>query len=117
MAPSRTVAIATLASISAIAIYLIFLIPPSSIDLFPESISAYDKGAYPDGVSLRKHYTGIPLLDRIFAAYGGFFALVVDGKDPAIWLFCVWFLPQLCSVLTFCYWEADRARKGSFASR
>ncbi|KAI0084385.1 hypothetical protein BDY19DRAFT_536251 [Irpex rosettiformis] len=117
MAPSKSTAIATLALISALAIYLVFLIPPSSADLVPEALSAYDNGAYPDGLYLRKHYTGIPILDRIFSAYGGFFALVVDGRDQAMWLFCVWFLPQLCGVLIFCYWEADRAQKGALASR
>ncbi len=117
MGTSTSAVIISLAAISAFAVYIIFLIPPSSVDLFPQSILAYDKGAYPDGLSLRKHYTGISLLDRVFTAYGGFFALVVDGRDPATWLFCVWFLPQLCGVLVFCYWEAGRVNKGGFASR
>ncbi|KAI0687827.1 hypothetical protein BC835DRAFT_1419661 [Cytidiella melzeri] len=117
MVASKAPAILTLATTSLLAAYLIFVIPPSSVDLFPQSTLAYEKGSYPDGLSLRRHYTGIYILDRILTAYGGFFALVVDGRDVATWLFCLWFLPQLTGVLVFCYWEAGRVRKGGFAAR
>jgi hypothetical protein len=117
MATSQTLTKVTLGAISLLAVYLIFLIPPSSVDLFPQSTLAYDAGTYPDGLALRRHYTGLYLLDRVLAGFGGFFALVADGTDVAIWLFCVWFLPQLCAVLVFSYWEAGRVRNGGLVAR
>lgn len=98
------------ATISWVAIVLIFLIPPSSQILFPAFTFARQTGAYPDGLPLRRRYTGISVLDFVFTGLAGFFSAAVDGKDEATYLFCLWFLPQLCGILTFCYWEAGRAQ-------
>ncbi|KAF7790140.1 hypothetical protein EIP86_001092 [Pleurotus ostreatoroseus] len=67
-------------------------------------------GSYPDGLPLRRSYTGITILDFVFTGLAGFFSAAVDGKDEATCLFCLWFLPQLSGILTFCYWEAGRAK-------
>lgn len=113
-APPRSKSTATIlfASISCLAIILIFVIPPSSKILFPAFDQVRATGAYPDGVPIRREYTGNVILDFIFTGLAGFFSAAVDGKDEATRRFCLWFLPQLCGVLVFCYWEAGRA-KGS----
>ena len=101
---------AWLEAISCLAVILIFLIPPSSQILFPAFTLARQTGSYPDGLPLRRSYTGITVLDFVFTGLAGFFSAAVDGKDEATCLFCLWFLPQLSGILTFCYWEAGRAK-------
>ena len=94
------------------AILLIFVIPPSSQTLIPAFYRAWETGFYPDGLPLRRSYIGITIVDLIFMAYGGFFGAAVDGNDEATHRFCLWFLPQLCTLLVFAYWEAGRAKSG-----
>ncbi|KIP05047.1 hypothetical protein PHLGIDRAFT_168220 [Phlebiopsis gigantea 11061_1 CR5-6] len=84
--------------------------------LIPAFYHAWKTGFYPDGLPLRRSYTGIVPLDLIFVAYGGFFGAAVDGNDEATHQFCLWFLPQLCTLLVFAYWEAGRARSGLIQS-
>lgn len=98
------------------AVILIFAIPPSSQKLIPAFYHAWKTGFYPDGLPLRRTYTGIALVDLVFMAYGGFFGAAVDGNDEATHRLCLWFLPQLCAMLIFAYWEAGRARSGIIKS-
>lgn len=102
-------------ALCAVAVVLIFAIPSFSLVLLPAAVDAWKTGRLPDGLPLRKFYTGFMPLDVVFMAYGGIFSAAVDGRDEATHLFCVWFLPQLCTVLLFTYWEAGRARGGLVA--
>ncbi|GJE93573.1 hypothetical protein PsYK624_097320 [Phanerochaete sordida] len=99
-------------SLCALAVVLIFAIPPSSLVLIPTAAEAWKTGWLPDGLPLRRFYTGFVPLDFIFMVYGGVFGAAVDGTDEATHRFCMWFLPQLCTVLLFTYWEAGRAKSG-----
>ena len=94
---------------SCLAIYLIFLIPPSSKVLFPTFDYVHEHGQYPDGVPVEREYTGIGWLDHTLTGLGGFFSAAVDGKDEATRLFTVWFVAQLSVVLVFAFWESGRA--------
>lgn len=96
---------------------LIYLIPPSTQILFPAFQHVRDTGTYPDGLTIRRNYTGIRLLDEVFTGLAGFFSAAVDGEDEATRMFCLWFLPQLCGILVFLYWEAGRATSRSLVSR
>ena len=109
--PKSTSLIASLfVSISVLAVVLIYLIPPSSKILFPAFDYVQATGAYPDGVTIRRKYTGNVVLDYIFTGLAGLFSAAVDGNDEATHMFCLWFMPQLCGVLVFCYWEAGRGK-------
>lgn len=87
---------------------LIYLLPPSTHILFPAFEHVRETGKYPDGLSIRRTYTGVKALDEIFTGLAGFFSAAVDGKDEATRMFCLWFLPQLSVILVFLYWEAAR---------
>lgn len=105
-------AVHALAAISTLAVILIFLIPPSSLTLVPAAAYAWQTGFYPDGFPLRRKYTGFAPMDLVLMIYGGAFSAATDGNDEATHRFCLWFLPQLCSLLVFTYWEAGRAKQG-----
>ena len=92
---------------------LIYLIPPSTDILFPAFQHVRDTGTYPDGLKIRRSYTSIPALDEMFTGLAGFFSAAVDGHDDATRMFCLWFIPQLCSVLVFLYWEAGRVSRSN----
>jgi hypothetical protein len=104
--------VSLLSFLSFLAIVLIFIIPPSSLVLIPAASHAWKTGYYPDGLPLRRSYTGFMPLDLVFMVYGGVFGAAVDGNDEATRMFCLWFLPQLCTILAFSYWEAGRAQSG-----
>ncbi|EKM51197.1 uncharacterized protein PHACADRAFT_151791 [Phanerochaete carnosa HHB-10118-sp] len=110
--PPKVPATSFLWSLCILAVVLIFIIPPSSLVLIPTAVSAWKTGWLPDGLPLRRFYTGFVPLDFIFMVYGGVSGAAVDGNDEATHLFCLWFLPQLCTVLLFTYWEAGRAKSG-----
>ena len=94
---------------SCLAIYLIFLIPPSADVLFPTFDHVHAHGEYPDGLPIERVYTGNAVLDHILTGLAGFFSLAVDGKDEATRLFTMWFIVQLAGVLVFSFWESGRA--------
>ena len=112
MIPPRVSVTTFLWSLSVLALVLIFVIPPSSLILIPTAANAWKTGWLPDGLPLRRFYTGFSPLDLVFMVYGGVFGAAVDGNDEATHLFCLWFLPQLSTVLLFTYWESGRARSG-----
>lgn len=91
---------------------LIYLTPPSTQILFPAFEHVRKTGTYPDGLTIRRTYTGVRVLDEIFTGLAGFFSAAVDGQDEATRMFCLWFLPQLLPVLAFLYWEATRTTEG-----
>ncbi|KIP02313.1 hypothetical protein PHLGIDRAFT_122568 [Phlebiopsis gigantea 11061_1 CR5-6] len=92
---------------------LIYLIPPSADVLFPAFQYVRDTGTYPDGLEIRRSYTGVTVLDEMCTGLAGFFSAAVDGHDEATRMYCLWFLPQLVSILVFLYWEASRVSRSS----
>ncbi|KAI0681857.1 hypothetical protein BC835DRAFT_1425164 [Cytidiella melzeri] len=94
---------------------MIYLIPPSTRALFPAFAQVRETGFYPDGLPVRRTYTGVYILDEVFTGLAGLFSAASDGRDPATHMFCLWFLPQLCAVLVFIYWEAGRVAGTSFS--
>jgi hypothetical protein len=86
-------------TLSMAAFVLIYLLPPSTHTLFPAFAYVRTKGRYPDGTLIRRMYTGIGWLDEVFIGLAGFFGATVDGKDEATRIFCLWFIPQLCTIL------------------
>ena len=100
-----------LAATSVLAVIQIYLIPPSQT-LFAAFAVVRKTGLYPDGLVVRRRYIGVSALDEIFTGLAGFFSAAADGRDTATHLFCLWFLPQLCGLLVFLYWEAGKAEKG-----
>lgn len=85
--------------------------PALKNDLFPILTKAIRDGESPDGIPLRKSFTGNRGVDTLLAALTSFFTALLDGSDEAEatkW-FTVWFLPQCSAVLAFWYWEAGRA--------
>lgn len=109
---SKSLASWLLAATAVVAFFFIYLIPPSSQTLFDAFTQVRLTGSYPDGLSVRRTYIGIPALDEMFTGLAGFFSAATDGRDLATHLFCLWFLPQLCGVLVFIYWEAGKTKKG-----
>ena len=103
-----------LTSIFALAMIMIYLIPPSSQVLFPAFAQVRETGFYPDGLPVRRTYTGIYVIDEMCTGLAGLFSAASDGRDFATHLFCLWFLPQLCAVLTFIYWEAGKVDSRQF---
>lgn len=110
--PRNPSAVYVLGLLACLAVVLIFAIPPSSQVLIPAAAYAWKTGWYPDGLPLRRSYTGFVPLDLVFMVYGGVFGAAMDGNDEATHRFCIWFLPQLCTLLVFTYWEAGRSRSG-----
>ncbi|KAI0340994.1 hypothetical protein BDW22DRAFT_1430626 [Trametopsis cervina] len=106
---SRNYVVWLLAAAFVAAFTMIYLIPPSSQILFVAFAQVRETGFYPDGLPVRRQYTGVYLLDEMFTGLAGLFSAASDGRDPATHLFCLWFLPQLCGVLVFIYWEAGKA--------
>lgn len=100
-----------LAAISVLAFIQIYLIPPSQT-LFSAFAEVRQTGFYPDGLAVRRTYTGNVLLDVMFTGLAGFFSAATDGRDVATHMFCLWFLPQLCGILVFIYWEAGKPERG-----
>ncbi len=108
----------TLLLLFALATYTIYLTPPSLHVLFPAFAHVRETGFYPDGLPVRRRYTGVYVLDEMATGLAGLFSAASDGRDMATWAFCVWFMPQLCGVLVFIYWEAGKvASGGGFSSR
>lgn len=99
---------AVFVAMSVAAFVLIYLTPPFTNVLFPAFTSVRETGTYPDGLTIRRTYTGVKILDEMCTGLAGFFGAAVDGHDEATRMFCLWFLPQLCGILVFLYWEAGR---------
>ncbi len=87
------------------------LFPALKQGLFPILRSSILDGKSPDGIPLRKTFTGHHGVDVVLSALTAFFTSLLDGTDEAEatrW-FTVWFLPQCGPVVAFWYFEAGRA--------
>lgn len=111
MATSKSQVTLLLTALSVLAFIQIFLISPAR-PLFEGFGQVKRTGALPDGVSVRRRYTGSDIVDGELIGLAGFFSAISDGRDIATYLFSLWFLPQLCGLLVFVYWEAGKVDRG-----
>ena len=107
--PSKLPTILLLLGTSVSAFYLLFAHPLSKKFLFPVLTRTKLSGVFPDGLHLRRSYTGYRGVDQGLSGIVGCFSLIVDGRDELTWRFGTWFLPQLAPILIFMFWEAGKA--------
>lgn len=106
----KVVASALLAATGFAAFLLLHQSDNSLKEMFPALAAAKETGQLPDGLVVRRTYTGHEVVDDVLTGLAACFGLLVDGRDEATYRFALWFLPQLSPLVVHMYWESGRRR-------